>query len=209
MNTKLRDKLLKTSVIEHTDILSESKFFNEKDMIPTKIPMLNVALSGSLEGGITPGMTMFAGPSKHFKTGLSLICAEAYLKKYPEAILLFYNSEFGSPISYFENMGIDPARVIVTPIMNIEELKFDIAKQFDEGIERGDKVITIIDSVGNLASKKESEDALNEKSVADMSRAKALKSLFRITTPYLNMKDIPLITINHTYKEIVNITVLI
>ena len=88
-----------------------------------------------------------------------------------------------------------------TPITNVEELKFDIIAQM-EGLDRKDNVIFIIDSVGNLASKKELEDAMNEKSVADMSRAKALKGLFRMTTPYLNMKNIPLIAINHTYKEI-------
>ncbi len=43
---------------------------------------------------------------------------------------------------------------------------------------------------------------MNEKSVADMSRAKALKGLFRMTTPYLTMRDIPLIAVNHTYQEI-------
>ena len=43
---------------------------------------------------------------------------------------------------------------------------------------------------------------MNEKSVADMSRAKALKSLFRIITPKLTTKDIPCIAVNHTYKEI-------
>jgi len=46
------------------------------------------------------------------------------------------------------------------------------------------------------------EDAINEKSVADMSRAKALKGLFRMATPYLTMKNIPLLAVNHTYKEI-------
>ena len=71
-----------------------------------------------------------------------------------------------------------------------------------EGLDRNDKVVVMIDSVGNLASKKELEDAINEKSVADMSRAKALKGLFRMTTPYLNMKNIPLIAVNHTYMEI-------
>jgi hypothetical protein len=35
-----------------------------------------------------------------------------------------------------------------------------------------------------------------------MSRAKALKGLFRMSTPYLTMKNIPLLAINHTYKEI-------
>jgi hypothetical protein len=35
-----------------------------------------------------------------------------------------------------------------------------------------------------------------------MSRAKALKGLFRMVTPYLTTRDIPMIVINHTYKEI-------
>ena len=68
-------------------------------------------------------------------------------------------------------------------------------------IERGDHVIVIVDSVGNLASKKEVDDALDGKSVADMTRAKQLKSLFRMVTPHLNIKDIPMIVVNHTYME--------
>jgi hypothetical protein len=69
-------------------------------------------------------------------------------------------------------------------------------------IERSDKLIIIIDSIGNLASKKEVDDAVEGKTVADMSRAKQIKSLFRMVTPHLTMKDIPMIVVNHTYKEI-------
>jgi hypothetical protein len=127
--------------------------------------------------------------------------ASAYLKKYPEAVMLFYDSEFGSPSSYFEQFDIDAARVLHTPIANVEELKFDLISQLEE-LDREDKVIVVIDSIGNLASKKELDDALSEKSVADMSRAKALKGLFRMATPYLTMKNIPLLAVNHTYKEI-------
>ena len=197
----IMDRLKKNSKLEHTDILSESKFFNDKDMISTEVPMINVALSGSIEGGLAPGLTVLAGPSKHFKTSFALLMAGAYLKQYPEAILLFYDSEFGSPQAYFETYGIDTSRVLHTPIKDAEELKFDIVSQLEQ-ITRDDKVIIIIDSIGNLASKKEKEDALSEKSVADMTRAKALKGLFRMVTPYLNMSDVPLIAINHTYKEI-------
>jgi len=197
----IMDKLKKNSKVKFTEVLSDSKFFTEKDMVKTDVPMINVALSGSTEGGLAPGLTVLAGPSKHFKTSFALIMASAYLKKYEDAVLLFYDSEFGSPQSYFENFGIDTSRVLHTPITNVEELKFDIISQL-EGVERGDKVCIVIDSVGNLASKKELDDAINEKSVADMSRAKALKGLFRMCTPYLNMKDIPMIAVNHTYKEI-------
>ncbi len=197
----IMDKLKKNSKVKETSILADSKFFTEKDMVATDVPMMNVALSGDTQGGLAPGLTVLAGPSKHFKTSFGLIMASAYLKKYPEAVLLFYDSEFGSPQSYFENFDIDTTRVLHTPITNVEELKFDLVGQLEE-LDRNDKVVVMIDSVGNLASKKELEDAINEKSVADMSRAKALKGLFRMTTPYLNMKDIPLIAVNHTYKEI-------
>lgn len=195
------DRLKKNSKLKHTEVLSKSKFFADKDMITTDVPMVNVALSGSIEGGLTPGLTVLAGPSKHFKTSFALLMAGAYMKKYPDATMLFYDSEFGSPQSYFESFGIDVDRVLHTPITNVEELKFDLVSQLEE-ITREDKVIIVIDSIGNLASKKELDDAINEKSVADMSRAKALKGLFRMSTPYLTMKDIPMLAVNHTYQEI-------
>jgi RecA/RadA recombinase len=193
------DKIKKNSTIKDTAILADSKFFQKKDMIPTSIPAINIALSGKLDGGLTPGLTMWAGPSKHFKTAFSLLMAKSYLDKYPDAALLFYDSEFGTPQSYFDSFGIDSKRVIHTPLTNIEQLKFDVMTQL-EGVERSDHLIIIIDSIGNLASKKEVEDALEGKSVADMSRAKQIKSLFRMITPHLSLKDIPMIVVNHTYK---------
>ena len=197
----LLDKIKKNSTIKDSAILSKSKFFNEKDMVTTGVPMINVALSGRLDGGIVPGLTMWAGPSKHFKTAFSLLMAKSYMDKYPEAVLLFYDSEFGTPIKYFETFEIDMDRVLHTPLTDIEQLKFDIMQQLSE-VNRGDKLIIVLDSIGNLASKKEVEDALEGKSVADMSRAKQVKSLFRMVTPHLNIKDIPMVVVNHTYKEI-------
>ena len=198
----LRDKLIKNSTISLTDTLEDSKIFTKKDMIPTPVPMINVALSGTVDGGITPGLTMLAGPSKHFKTGFALLLASAFLKKYSDGIILFYDSEFGTPQDYFKTFNIPFDQVVHTPITDIEELKFDIMAQLKE-LGRDDRVMIVIDSIGNLASKKEVEDALDKKAVADMSRAKQLKSLFRMITPHLSLKDIPMIVVNHTYKEIV------
>ena len=197
----LIDKLKKTSTVAGTEVLSESKLFNKKDMAPTDVPILNLCLSGSIDGGLSPGLTVIAGPSKHFKSNLALLMASAYMKKYPEAVCLLYDTEFGITPEYLKSMNVDPERCLHTPVEHAEQLKFDLTRQL-ENIERGDKVVVVIDSVGNLASKKELEDALNEKSVADMSRAKALKSLFRIVTPYLTTRDIPMIAINHTYETI-------
>jgi len=195
------DKIKKNTTIKDSAILSGSKFFQKKDMIQTSIPIINVALSGRLDGGLTPGLTMWAGPSKHFKTAFSLLMAKSYLDKYPDAALLFYDSEFGTPQSYFETFGIDMDRVLHTPVTDVEQLKFDIMQQLNS-VERGEHLMIVIDSIGNLASKKEVEDALDGKSVADMSRAKQMKSLFRMVTPHLSLKDIPMVVVNHTYKEI-------
>lgn len=197
----LLDKLKKNSTINETSILAESKFLSEKDMIQSSVPALNIAFSGSLDGGFTPGLTMWAGPSKHFKTAFSLIMVKAYQDKYPDSVILFYDSEFGAPQNYFVSFGVDTNRIIHTPVTDIEQLKFDIMNQLNN-LERGEKVMIVIDSVGNLASRKEVEDALEQKSVADMTRAKQIKSLFRMITPHLTLKDIPMVVVNHTYKEI-------
>ena len=195
------DKLKKNSTIKQTEVLSKSKFLNNKDIVQTTVPALNVALSGKLDGGLSTGLTVFAGPSKHFKTAFAMLLSKSYLDKYDDGVVLFYDSEFGAPQGYFDSFGIDTDRVVHTPVTDIEQLKHDVMSQL-QGIERGDRVIIIVDSVGNLASRKEVEDAIDGKSVADMTRAKQMKSLFRMVTPHLTIKDIPAVVVNHTYKEI-------
>jgi hypothetical protein len=195
----LLERIIARSTTEGTAILEKSILYAKKDVIPTLVPMINVALSGSIDGGLTSGFTVLAGPSKHFKTSFALLMISAYMKKYPEAVLIFYDTEFGSPQSYFESFGIDVARVVHVPIKNIEELKFEMMSQLDN-MTRGEKVIMCVDSLGSSASIKELEDALNQKTVTDMTRAKALKSLTRMITPYFTIKDVPCLAICHTYQ---------
>lgn len=199
--SSLKERLIKASTSKMTAELTKSKFFNGKTVVRTRIPMLNIAISGALNGGMQSGLTIFAGPSKHFKSNMGLTMVAAYMKAFPDAICMFYDSEFGITPAYLKAMGVDPERVIHTPVQSVEQLKIDMTNQLEE-VKRGEKVIVFIDSIGNLASKKETEDALNEKTTADMTRAKALKSLFRIVTPYFSIKDIPCVAINHTLQTL-------
>jgi RecA/RadA recombinase len=198
--SSLLEKMLKTGATKTSAVLASSPFFNTKEAIPTDLPILNIAFSGSLDGGLTPGLTVVAGMSKTFKTMLSLYSMKAFLNKHKDGIALLYDSEFGVTPEYIKSFDIDIGRVVHIPIKDVEELKFDIVQKLD-AIDKKDKVFIMIDSIGNLASKKELEDAQNEKSVADMSRAKSLKSLFRIITPYLTTRNIPCIAINHVYQS--------
>lgn len=201
MSNNLLDRVKNAGSIKTADILSESILFNMKDSIPSDVPIINLAFSGRVDGGFTTGLTVLSGESKTFKTMLSLLCIKAYFDKYKDAICLFYDCEYGTTPEYIKSLGIDPARIVHVPIEHVEQLKFDIVKRLDE-IKRGDKVFILLDSLGNLASKKEVEDAMNENTAADMSRAKAIRSLLRIITPHLTTKNLPCIMVNHVYKEI-------
>lgn len=190
--------------LKMTSMFEDSFLLNNLSESPTSIYALNIAMSGRLDGGLISGLTVVAGPSKHFKSFYSLIMASAYLKKHPEAVMLFYDSEFGSSAAYFESAGIDVSRVIHIPFTELEDLRADLAAKLSSkdpnAIQRGDKVVIFVDSIGNVASAKEVRDAENEHAAADMTRAKVMKSLFRIVTPKLRILDVPLIAVNHTYQ---------
>jgi len=203
--SKLMERMIKSTKIKDADVLTDSKLFTDKETIQTAIPLINIALSGDIDGGLRPGLTSIAGPSRHFKSSYALLMAAAYMKKHEDAIIMFYDSEFGSPEAYFKSFGIDVNRVLHIPITNVEELKFDLMQKLDnknaDGIKRGDKVFILVDSVGNLASAREADNAVEGNSAQDMTRAKELKSLWRLVTPHLNLKNIPMIAIQHTYME--------
>ena len=195
----LLDKLLKASVTD-ASLLSQSKSFQEPDFIKTEIPILNLAFSGDVEKGFYHGLTIFAGESKTYKTALALFCMKAYLEKYKDAVAVFYDTEGGINEKYIQTFNIDTNRVIYIPVEHVEQLKFDIIKKLSE-IEKNEKVFFLIDSIGQIASKKETDDAIDEKSVADMSRAKAIRSLLRMIVIQLNKKMLPCFMINHVYQE--------
>lgn len=199
MNTKLLDKLMKNTKIKIASTVDKSMFFDEPQ-IATPIHLLNIALSGSLFGGYKSGLFGLAGESKSFKSMFGLIMMKSYMDHYPESLALFYDTEFGASKAYFDSVGIDQSRVVHIPIKDVEELKFEMAAQLSE-LGKDDKVFVFIDSIGNIASKKELEDALERHGAQDMSRAKSLKSLWRIVNPYLKINKIPCWAIFHTYKE--------
>ena len=102
----LMDKLKKQSTVKDTATLATSKFFGVTDMVPTDVPMVNVALSGDADGGVTPGLTVLAGPSKHFKTSFALLMAGAYLKQKKDAVASFFK---------FSNSLVVPKSMIYYP----------------------------------------------------------------------------------------------
>jgi RecA/RadA recombinase len=198
--SKLLEKMKKATNSKYADVLSKSEVYNNSLEIVTDTPMINVALSGAVTGGFKSGILGICGESRHFKTMFALKIASAFLKKDPENILLFLDSEFGSPQEYFESVGISTDRVFHVPVTNLEELTFEAMQQIS-GFDRNEKVMIVIDSIGNVASKREVDNSLEGKGSKDMTRAAMIKSLFRQITPMAKLKNIPIVFVGHIYKE--------
>lgn len=193
-------KRLKTAVKsnKHASILS-NKPRRADPIMTTDVPMLNVASSGDLYGGpMVGGITQIVGDSKCFKTGFALLHGAAYLEKYDDAMIVFFDSEGGANYDFFELYNIDMDRVLNIPITDVEELKQQIM-QILSALDGSEHVIFIIDSLGLLASRKETEDAINEKTVADMTRAKGFTSFWRMVTTKLKLYGYRMFAINHYY----------
>lgn len=198
-NNSLMQKLMKkTKGLEGAGILENKRGKIGQALFTTDIPILNLALSGDLHGGMDAGATMLVGDSRTFKTCYCLKLAQCYLNTYDDAVMIFLDSEGGASFEYFDQYGIDASRVIHVPIKDVEDLKAR-AMAFIDDIELGEHVFIFIDSLGMLPSRKEVNDALDDKSVADMTRAKAFNSFWRLVTIPINQKQIPLVAINHYY----------
>lgn len=175
-----------------------------KRFVKCDIPAFNLMLSGKYHGGFYAGITTVAAPSRHFKTMIMLYAMSKFLQEDEKNVAIFFDSENGASADAFDFYGIDRSRVINLSIMNIEELSFKMMNVLDKQLNESHtgKVFIGIDSIGNLASKKEVDNAIEENAAKDMTRAQVLKSFFRIVTPYVTKYKIPFWSIGHVYSEL-------
>lgn len=203
--SSLMSKLLKKSSGKgsHTSVLTDSDFFEKTMVATTNVPVNNIMLSGKVDGGISAGITQVVGDSRTFKTTFCLMQIAAFLQAHPNGVCIFVDSEFGAG-KYFKTFGIDTDKILHVPVQNIEEITFKLSQLLEEIAYKDEPVIVFIDSISQIASKKEVISALEENSAVDMTRAKTLNSLWRIVTPILTMKNIPLFVINSYYADTSN-----
>ena len=180
----------------------------EKSYISTGIYILNALISKSIKKGGVPKnrITIFAGPPQ---TGKSYIALNIVRNAQKEDYNVFYiDTEFSIENTDFDMFGINIENENKFKLIRsnkVENLKIAVVQILDalkEQKEKGvdvSKTLFILDSIGQLASVKEVEDAMEGKHKQDMSRAKAIKSLFRVITNDLGYLNIPLVATNHIY----------
>ena len=183
--------------------------YTVKTYIDTGCYVLNAVVgNGDIYSGMPLGKRItIAGPSSTAKSFFGAHMIKSYLDNVDNSYIIFFESE-GSTISEMaKNLGIPPDRMIILPVMTVEEFKIQSVAILDgileeklEKKEDAPKYIMCLDSIGMLASEKETRDAQDGKNTVDMTRAKAVKSVFRLITMKLSLSETTLLTVAHTYQ---------
>lgn len=183
------------------------KEIKEKTFITTGVYLLDAALSGRLLGGgiATNRITAFAGESGAGKSFLAYsVSRHAQRAGYS---VIYIDTEQAVDLEDLPKFGINNSlekfRLIrsnkvedvnITLTQLVEELK----EQKLAGFELP-KLLIVLDSLGQMASNKEKADLLKGDIKQDMTKAKALGSMFRSINTDLGYLDIPMLVCNHTY----------
>lgn len=183
------------------------KEIKEKVFITTGVYLLDAALSGRLLGGgiATNRITAFAGESGAGKSFLCYSCAKQAQKLGYSVI--YIDTEQSIDLEDLPKFGINNSLEKFRLIRSnkVEDVNITLTKLVDELKEQKlagyelPKLMIVLDSLGQMASNKEKEDLLKGDIKQDMTKAKALGSMFRSINTDLGYLEIPLLVANHTY----------
>ena len=188
------------------DVISKSEFSKITEWIDTGNYHLNAVFSGDLFGGIPNNRTIcLAGDSGTGKTFLLLnMVAKAQEMGY---YVVYYDTEGAVDVDNIQSFGVNPERFDHQPVSDIAKFRTSITTLVKKMMEAKQakmtlpKIMICLDSLGMLATTKEIDDAISGNTAADMTRAKSIRSLFRIITSDLTGLGIPFVFTNHTYAS--------
>lgn len=167
---------------------------------------LNAAISGDIFKGIPNNKSiMVSGDSGAGKSFFALNLCRAAQEK--GAYVIYYDTEGAIELDSVKSFGIEPKRFDHQPVSDLNTFRTSITTLTKKLMEAKSakietpKLFIVLDSLGMLATKKEVDDAISGNTAADMTRAKMIRSLFRIITSDLASLGIPFIYTNHTYAS--------
>lgn len=161
---------------------------------------LNKLMSGTLDKAIPVGrIVALAGESG---VGKSLLTAcflrEAQKKGYFGVI---FDSESAMDSTFLGNLGVDTKRIAYIQVDTVEQFRNKIVKIL-ENADPEQKMFFVLDSMGNLSTEKELNDALEGKIASDMGlKSKTIRATFRVIANMINKTNSTLVVTNHTYTN--------
>jgi RecA/RadA recombinase len=194
------------NIAKNVPIIIDDKI-KEKSFISTGVYLLDAALSAKLLGGGIQSnrITVFAGESGTGKSFLAYSVAK-HAQKAGYGIV-YIDTEYSVELGEINKFGIDasPEKFILVRSNKVEDINITLSQLLDELKEAklsGQEVqplMIVLDSIGQMASNKEKADLLKGDIKQDMTKAKAIGSLFRSINTDLGFLEIPMVVCNHTY----------
>lgn len=183
------------------------KEVKEKTFLTTGVYLLDAALSGKLLGGgiSTNRITAFAGESGSGKSFLAYsVSKHAQKSGYS---IIYIDTEGALDLEDLPKFGVDNSldKFRLIRSNKVEDVNILLTQLIDELKEQKmagfeiPKLLIVLDSLGQMASNKEKADLLKGDIKQDMTKAKALGSMFRSINTDLGYLDIPFLVCNHTY----------
>jgi len=183
------------------------KEIREKTFITTGVYIVDAAMSGRLlNGGIANNrISVFAGESGAGKSFLAYSVAK-HAQKAGYSVI-YIDTEQSVDLEDIPKFGVDNSieKFRLIRSNKVEDVNILLTQLIDElkaqklaGFELP-KLLIILDSLGQMASNKEKADLLKGDIKQDMTKAKAIGSMFRSINNDLGYLEIPMIVNNHTY----------
>ena len=168
---------------------------------------LNALTSASLHGGIQDNkITVIGGEQGTGKTFVALSMCATFQKRYPDGIIVYYDTEHAVDPMTFSRFEIDTSRVLIARPKYIEGWKARavafLTKYASLPVSERPRAMMVLDSLGALPTKKQYDDGPSDDPSADMGRrAQAIGNAFTIMNQHLGPCFVPLIVTNHIYAN--------
>lgn len=166
---------------------------------------LNSLLSGNIHNGYPDSkITMLASQSGVGKTFLLISAIKYFLIDKPDGVVFLFESESALTKDFLIEQGVDVNRVLVIPVVTIEQFRHQSIIILDNYIAMKDKrpIMFGLDSLGMLSTSKEMGDTAEGKETKDMTRAGLVKGTFRVITLKLGIARVPFLVTNHVYAQV-------
>lgn len=175
------------------------------NFIDTGVYSLNALLSGSIYKGFPSNkIVVFCGDSGVGKTFYMLLILKNFLEQHKDGKVIIWDSEGDIRQAEMVKRGLDTSRIAVVPVRSVQEFGTSVKQALDYYMEKEEKsypLFLALDSLGHLASAKETQDMTDGANTVDMTRAKAIKAVFRILTLQMAEANVPMFVTNHVYSS--------
>lgn len=165
----------------------------------------NALISGTIYGGFPDNRILgLAGEEATGKTFFAMSAIKSFTEKNPNGRVLYFDTEFALDAEFFDKRGINSKQIYILQPSTVEDFKTKCLNLLVgyEKLKDKSPLMVVLDSLGNLPSNKELEDSLSNKNVADMTKQKMIRSMFRVLIQQMGKLNVPMIVTNHVYAAI-------